>query len=116
MDLLLNPALYSCSAPGGRRSIDEPVPQADNRLDLPSGVSELSAKAADVDIDRARFDHPFVAPDTLQQPVPRHDAILVLHQIPEQFELAPRQPDRIAVDADRHRVEVRQQMIAPIRG
>src|SRR5262252_2155954 len=93
-------------------SIDEPVPQPDHCLDLPRRFAELASEPADVDVDGPRFDRPVVAPDALEQTVARHDAVLVLHQIPEQLELASRQANGIAVDGDGHRFEIGDEMIS----
>src|SRR5439155_9796673 len=97
-------------------SIDESIPQADDRLDLPSGGSELAAKPADVHVDRARFDETGVAPDALEQPITRDDSVLVLRQIPQQLELAPCQPHGATVDRDRHALEVRDEVDARVAG
>ena len=63
---------------GDRSSVDEPIAEADDRLDLAARRAELAAQAADVHVDRSRFHLPVVAPDPLEQPVARHDPVLVL--------------------------------------
>src|SRR5207302_6228127 len=58
--------------------IDEPISQADHRLDLPPGRAELAAEPADMDVDRPRFDEPVVPPDALEQPITRDDTLIVM--------------------------------------
>ena len=65
-------------------------------------------------VDRSCFDQPVVAPDALQQPVARHDAVLVLHQIPQQLELAARQAHRRAVHRDATASKSARQVLAAI--
>src|SRR5207302_3326171 len=87
-------------------SVDESIPQADDCLDLSSRGSELAAKPPHVHVDRSRFDQASVAPDAFEQPIARNDAVLVLRQIPQQLELAPRQPQSTTVDRDRYTLEI----------
>ena len=50
-------------------SVDEPIAEADDGLDLPAGLAELAAQPADVHVHRARLDQAIVAPHALEQPV-----------------------------------------------
>jgi hypothetical protein len=60
------------------------------------------------------LDEALVAPDALEQPIARDDAVLVLHEIAEQLELAARQADRRAIDGNRDRLEVGDEPVAAI--
>src|SRR5215831_7882207 len=95
-------------------SIDEPIAEADDCFDLASRRAELRAEAADMHVDRSRFDQALVAPDALEQPIARHDAILVLDEIPQQLEFPSREAHRRALDLDRDRVEIGDQPRPPI--
>ena len=73
---------------------------------------ELGAQAADMYVDRSRFDEAVVAPDALEQTVARDHSVLVLHEKPQQLELAPRQPDSDPVNRYGDGVEIRRQPAA----
>src|SRR5580692_11132642 len=94
---ILQEELYSGDAPEWR-SIDEPVAQPDDGLDLAAGGAQLAPEAPDVDVDGARLDQALVAPDPLQQPVARHHPVLVLHQVLEELEFAAGEPHSGAVN------------------
>jgi hypothetical protein len=49
--------------------LDKPITHADDGFDVAAGVTQLSTQAADVHVDRSRFDLPFEPPDTLEQPI-----------------------------------------------
>ena len=75
--------------------------QSTNRYPSPTTVSicrpggaELAAQAADVHVDRSRFDQAVVAPHAFEQTIARDHAVAVLDEIAEQLEFASRQPDR----------------------
>src|SRR5262245_35272761 len=59
-----------------------------------------------MDIYRPRFNKAVVSPDSLEQAVTRHDAVLVLHQVAQEFELASRQTNGITIDGYRDGVEI----------
>ena len=59
-----------------------------------------------MDVHRPCLDEPVVAPHAFQQPFPREHAAAVLDQALEQFEFPARQADAGAVDGDRDRLEV----------
>ena len=69
-----------------------------------------------MDIDRSGLDEPLVAPDALEQAVPRQDAVPVVHEKSQQLEFAPRQANRLAVDCNRDRVKIRPEVLALIDG
>src|SRR5438105_2570141 len=94
----------------------EPVTEADNRFDLLADHAELATQASDVDVHRTCFDEAIVAPDTLEETIPRQHAIAVLDEIPKQLEFAPRQAYRFTVDAHRHGVEIGVEMLALVDG
>src|SRR5712671_8223219 len=72
--LIVVALLYRRVGAGGRGSIDEPVAEADDGLDLPAGRPELGAQAADVHVHGSRLHEPLVAPYALEQPIARDDA------------------------------------------
>src|SRR5207302_7683785 len=96
--------------------IDDPISQADHRLDLPPGRAELAAEPADMDVDRPRFDEPVVPPDALEQPIARDDTVLVLCEVAQELELASRQPHGATVDRYRHTLEVGDKVCAGVAG
>src|SRR5262245_19008299 len=96
------------------RLFHEPVAETDYRLDLRAYTAEFRAEPADVHVHRSRFNEAVVAPHALEQPIAREHAVAVFHEAPEQFELAPREPDRLAFDGHQHRIEIRDEMLAPI--
>src|SRR4051812_20005958 len=65
-----------------------------------TGVADLAAELADVDIDRARVAGERVAPDALQQLVARQHHPAVLEQGPEEVELLGRELDVAGADRD----------------
>ena len=67
-----------------------------------------------MDVDRARLDQSLVAPHTLQQAVARDDAVLVLNEVAEELELAPREADRGAIHRDGDRLEIGHQAFAAV--
>src|SRR6185436_3636067 len=86
--------------------LDEAIAEADRRLDLTTGRTELGAQTSDVDVDRSRLDQSIVAPHALEQPLARQHAVAVLDQALQQLELAPRQADAGSIHGYRHGVEV----------
>ena len=95
---------------GGVGSVDEPVAEADDGLDLRPGGAELRAQPSHVHVDRSRLDEAIVAPHAFQQPIARQDAVPVFHEKLQQLELTSRQADGLPVDRDGDRVEVRTQV------
>jgi hypothetical protein len=61
--------------------VDEAVAETDHGFDLPSGSAKLAAKATDVHVHRPRLHETIVAPDPLQQLVPRNHPIPVPNQV-----------------------------------
>ena len=96
------------------RLFHEPVAEPDDGFDLRAGGAKLRAQAADVDIDRPRFDEAVVSPHPFEQAVPREHAVAVLDEKLQQLELAAGQSHGRAVDRNRHRVEVGRQVRARV--
>jgi len=55
-------------------SVDEPVAETNDRLDLMAGRTKLVPKAANMNVDGPVFDHLVVAPHALEQSIARDDA------------------------------------------
>src|SRR5438477_245576 len=87
-------------------AVHESIAEAHDRLDLASGRPELAPQPADMDVNGAGLYQPVVSPDPFEQTIPRDDAVLVLHEVLEKLEFAPCQPDRRAIDDDRHGIEI----------
>src|SRR5947207_14601526 len=64
------------------------------------GVPQLPAQLADVNVDGACIAGEGVAPDALEQLVPRQHEATVIEQLPEQVELLRRELDLLLADAD----------------
>src|ERR1051325_2671406 len=95
-------------------SCNKPIAEADDGLDLLAGGAQLSAQAPDVHVHRAGLDGLVVAPHAFEQPIARQHAVLVGDEIPQQLELTPREPHRLAVDVHGDGVEVRDDMFAAV--
>src|SRR5688572_92505 len=65
------------------RDLVTDAPDRDDRR----GVAELPSQLPDVHVHRARVAREGVAPDALEQLVPRQDETAVVEQLPEQVEL-----------------------------
>src|SRR6187397_1186758 len=93
----------------GRRLYAEDVARAADRMEEPGFTTgfELSAEVRDEDLDRVRDREGVVAPDLVEQLLPRDHEALVAHQVLEQLELALGEVDlaRIARDLMRVRVQ-----------
>src|SRR5262245_42429978 len=96
--------------------LHESITQTDNRLDLRARNAKLGAKPAHMDVHRAGFDEPLVAPDALEQAVPRQDAVPVVNEEPKQLEFAAREANGLSLDFDRDGIEIRTQVFALIDG
>src|SRR3954451_24957953 len=86
----------------GRRLYAEDVARAADRMEEPGFATgfELSAEVRDEDLDRVRDGEGVVAPDLVEQPLPRDDEALVAHQVLEQLELSLREVDRAIAPRD----------------
>src|SRR5262245_56515302 len=84
---------------GGCRLSDEPVADADDRLDVEVEV-ELFADSADVHVERARLAVVVEPPDSVEQVIAREHAPARLREQPEQRELLSREPYLVAAHAD----------------
>src|SRR5215218_4870340 len=101
----------------GRRLYAEDVARAADRMEEPGFATgfELSAEVRDEDLDRVRDGEGVVAPDLVEQPLPRDDEALVAHQVLEQLELALREVDRALAARDLVGVGVQGQVRHPQR-
>src|SRR5215203_280985 len=101
----------------GRRLYAEDVARAADRMEEPGFATcfELSAEVRDEDLDRVRDGEGVVAPDLVEQPLPRDDEALVAHQVLEQLELPLGQVDLALAAGDLVRVGVQREVRGPQR-
>src|SRR5215210_1173851 len=101
----------------GRRLYAEDVARAADRMEEPGFATgfELSAEVRDEDLDRVGDGEGVVAPDLVEQPLPRDHEALVAHQVLEQLELALREVDRAVAARDLVRVRVEREVGHPQR-
>src|SRR6476659_6118775 len=82
------------------------IADAPDRLDSGAGIHQTVAQCGDVDIDRARIDHVLVAPDLIEQPVPRDDDTRPTRERDEQRELLRAHLNELVPDLDLAAIEV----------
>src|SRR5215210_4045629 len=102
----------------GRRLYAEDVACAADRMEEPwlAIGFQLSAEVRDEHLDRVRDGEGVIAPDLVEQPLPRDHEALVAHQVLEQLELALREIDRAFAARDLVRIGVQRQVRHPQRG
>src|SRR5262245_36245872 len=97
-----------------RRSLHEPVAQADDSLDVVAGRPQLQPQPADMGVDAAGLDLALVAPHPLQQALARQHAPRALHEVAEQLEFLVGEPDLLATVAHDEGVELDLPVLVPV--